>query len=104
MRVLARNPEHPALEGLPVEVAPGDLRDPDSLETALTGCARLFHVAADYRLWVPNPEEMYAVNVEGTRNLLAAARAQGLSGWCTPAPWAPWATPATAPRARRLPR
>ncbi len=79
VRVLARNPEHPALEGLPVEVALGDLRDRDSLRQALDGCDRLFHVAADYRLWVPDPEEMYAVNVEGTRQLLDAARAQGVS-------------------------
>jgi len=79
VRVLARNPEHPALAGLAVEVALGDLRDRASLESALTGCSRLFHVAADYRLWVPDPEVMYAVNVEGTRQLLAAARAQGVS-------------------------
>jgi dihydroflavonol-4-reductase len=79
VRVLARNPQHPALAGLAVEVALGDLRDPTSLESALTGCSRLFHVAADYRLWVPDPEAMYAVNVEGTRNLLAAARAQWVS-------------------------
>ncbi|MCX5892870.1 MAG: NAD-dependent epimerase/dehydratase family protein [Deltaproteobacteria bacterium] len=78
VRVLARNPNHPALAGLPVEVALGDLRDQVSLELALNGCSRLFHVAADYRLWVPYPDEMYAVNVEGTRNLLAAAQAQGL--------------------------
>jgi dihydroflavonol-4-reductase len=79
VRVLARNPQHPALTGLAVEVALGDLRDRASLEAALTGCSRLFHVAADYRLWVPDPEAMYAVNVEGTRNLLAAARTQGVS-------------------------
>ena len=79
VRVLARNPQPPALAGLAVEVAPVDLRDPTSLESALAGCSRLFHVAADYRLWVPDPDEMYAVNVEGTRNLLAAAQAQGVS-------------------------
>ncbi len=73
VRVLARNPDHPALAGLAVDVAPGDLRDPDSLTRALTGCTRLFHVAADYRLWVPDPATMYAINVEGTRHLLAAA-------------------------------
>jgi len=78
VRVLARNPNHPALAGLPVEVALGDLRDPVSLGLALNGCTRLFHVAADYRLWVPRPEEMYAVNVEGTRQLLAAAQERGL--------------------------
>jgi dihydroflavonol-4-reductase len=78
VRVLARNPSHPALEGLPVEVAPGDLKDPASLTQALQDCPCLFHVAADYRLWVPDPAEMYAVNVEGTRNLLAAAAAAGV--------------------------
>ncbi|MFZ5451879.1 MAG: hopanoid-associated sugar epimerase [Thermodesulfobacteriota bacterium] len=78
VRVLARNPQHPALAGLDVEVAPGDLRDAASLEKAVKGCNCLFHVAADYRLWVPDPEEMYAVNVEGTRNLLAAAQAAGV--------------------------
>jgi len=79
VRVLARNPEHPALQGLDVKVALGDLKDPESLQNALTGCDRVFHVAADYRLWVPDPQEMYAVNVEGTRHLLAAALAAGLS-------------------------
>jgi len=79
VRVLARNPEHPALAGLAVEVARGDLRDPDSLARALAGCTRLFHVAADYRLWVPDPATMYAINVEGTRQLLNAALSQGLS-------------------------
>jgi dihydroflavonol-4-reductase len=73
VRVLARNPNHPALAGLAVEVAVGDLRDRASLEGALSGCRRLFHVAADYRLWVPDPDNMYAINVEGTRQLLAAA-------------------------------
>ncbi len=78
VRVLARNPAHPALAGLQVEVAPGDLKDRESLARALAGCASLFHVAADYRLWVPDPAEMYAVNVEGTRSLLTAAAAAGL--------------------------
>ncbi|MGO8761127.1 MAG: hopanoid-associated sugar epimerase [Desulfobaccales bacterium] len=78
VRVLARNPDHPALAGLEVEVAEGDLRDPDSLHRALTGCIRLFHVAADYRLWVPDPATMYAINVEGTRQVLTAAAAHGL--------------------------
>jgi len=79
IRVLARNPDHPALAGLDVEVVAGDLRDRESLPPAVAGCQSLFHVAADYRLWVPNPEVMYAVNVQGTRNLLAAAAAAGLS-------------------------
>ena len=78
VRVLARNPQHPALSGLEVEIAPGDLKDEGSLQRALRGCTSLFHVAADYRLWVPDPREMYAVNVEGSRSLLAAAAAAGL--------------------------
>jgi len=78
VRGLVRNPEHPALQGLDVEVALGDLKDPESLQKALAGCDRVFHVAADYRLWVPDPQEMYAVNVEGTRSLLAAALAAGV--------------------------
>jgi len=73
VRVLARRPRHRALQGLDVEVIQGDLTDPASLARALQNCSRLFHVAADYRLWVPNPAGMYAVNVAGTRSLLQAA-------------------------------
>lgn len=76
VRVLVRQDDHPALNGLEVEVAKGDLRDRDSLDQALKGCARVFHVAADYRLWVPDPKIMYAINVQGTQNLLAACLAQ----------------------------
>lgn len=56
----------------------GDLRDPASLKKALSGCDALFHVAADYRLWVRDPDEMYRSNVEGTRGLIEAARRQGV--------------------------
>jgi dihydroflavonol-4-reductase len=56
----------------------GDLRDPASIEKALAGCNALFHVAADYRLWVRDPEQMYRSNVEGTRGLIEAARRQGV--------------------------
>jgi len=62
------------LEGLEAERVTGDLRDPASLDRAMAGCDTVFHVAADYRLWVPDPQPMYRSNVEGTRNLLAAAR------------------------------
>jgi dihydroflavonol-4-reductase len=62
------------LEGLHAETAPGDLRDPASLEKAMQGCDTVFHVAADYRLWVRDPNEMYRSNVEGTRAILEAAR------------------------------
>ena len=54
----------------------GDLRDSDSIAKALSGCEVVFHVAADYRLWVRDPDEMYRSNVEGTRSLLEAARKQ----------------------------
>ena len=56
----------------------GDLRDPASIEKSLAGCDALFHVAADYRLWVRDPEQMYRSNVEGTRSLIEAARKQGV--------------------------
>ena len=78
VRVLARRPQHRALSGLPVEMVRGDLTDPASLQRAVQGCSRLFHVAADYRLWVPDPATMYATNVEGTRALLQAALEAGV--------------------------
>ncbi len=56
----------------------GDLRDAASISQALSGCDVVFHVAADYRLWVRDPEEMYRSNVEGTRSLVEAARKQGV--------------------------
>ncbi|MGB7599068.1 MAG: hopanoid-associated sugar epimerase [Candidatus Sulfotelmatobacter sp.] len=62
------------LEGLNAETATGDLRDAVSLEKAIAGCEAVFHVAADYRLWVQDPAEMYRSNVEGTRAILEAAR------------------------------
>lgn len=63
---------------LNAERVEGDLREPASLEKALAGCEALFHVAADYRLWVRDPEQMYRSNVEGTRALLEAARKKGV--------------------------
>jgi dihydroflavonol-4-reductase len=62
------------LEGLKAETASGDLRDSASLEKGMAGCDVVFHVAADYRLWVRDPAEMYRSNVEGTRAILEAAR------------------------------
>ena len=67
------------LEGLKAETATGDLRNPASLERAMEGCDTVFHVAADYRLWVRDPNEMYRSNVEGTRAILEAARKNGVS-------------------------
>jgi dihydroflavonol-4-reductase len=79
VRVLARRPDHLALAGLEVEVAQGDLLDPASLAAAVRGCQQVFHVAADYRLWVPDPQAMYAINVQGTKDLLAAAAEAGVT-------------------------
>jgi dihydroflavonol-4-reductase len=61
-----------------VEAVAGDLRDAASLKRAVAGCGVVFHVAADYRLWTPEPRQMYESNVDGTRNLLAAAREVGV--------------------------
>ncbi len=79
LRVLVRpRSDRRNLEGLALEVVEGDLRDRASLERACRGCRALFHVAADYRLWVPRPGEMYRANVDGTRALMEAAGAAGL--------------------------
>ena len=61
------------IEGLNVEKVLADLEDENSLQLALDGCQALFHVAADYKLWVPNPEAMYRTNVLGTKKLMSAA-------------------------------
>lgn len=66
------------LEGIEVEVVIGDLTDPDSLHRAVAGCHGVFHVAADYRLWVRDPGAMLAANVDGTRALMRAALAAGV--------------------------
>ena len=69
-----RNLEGLFSSGTKAETATGDLRDAASLEKAMAGCETVFHVAADYRLWVRDPEEMYRSNVEGTQAILDAAR------------------------------
>src|SRR5438309_1255611 len=75
IRVLLR-PTSPTrlLEGLAVERVSGDLRDPASLDKAVAGVRIVYHLAADYRLWARDPREIYESNVQGTRNLLEAAR------------------------------
>jgi dihydroflavonol-4-reductase len=79
VRVLARRSSNlRALDGLPVERVEGDLRDAPSLARSMQGVSLVFHVAADYRLWARNPDEIYRSNVEGTRSLLAAARGAGV--------------------------
>jgi dihydroflavonol-4-reductase len=66
------------VDSLDVETVTGDLRDAASLERAASGCGLVFHVAADYRLWARDPADLYRSNVEGTRNLLDAARRAGV--------------------------
>ncbi len=66
------------LDGLHVETSVGDLRDHASLKRAIVNCENLFHVAADYRLWVPDPETMYDINVKGTEALILAATEIGI--------------------------
>lgn len=61
-----------------IEVAEGSLEDPQSLACAVAGCRYVYHVAADYRLWVPDPEPMFRANVVGTRDLMIAALDAGV--------------------------
>ncbi len=76
VRVLARSGSNRGnLAELTAEIIEGDLADPASLERAVGGCEGVFHVAADYRLGARDPEPLYRTNVEGTRNILSAARA-----------------------------
>lgn len=63
---------------LGVETVTGDLRDPSSIERAISGCRAVFHVAADYRLWAKNSSDLYRSNVDGTRNVLEAAKKAGV--------------------------
>src|SRR5450432_4878285 len=75
LRLLVRSTSNlKNVEDLKADLFTGDLRDPASLEKGVAGCDVIFHVAADYRLWVRDPDEMYRANVEGTRAILAAAR------------------------------
>jgi dihydroflavonol-4-reductase len=79
VRVLVRSSsDRRNLGRLPVEIAVGDLADGASLDRAIADCAALFHVAADYRLGAREPEQLYRTNVEGTRNILMAARQAGV--------------------------
>ena len=66
------------LDGLCIEIAHGDIRDIDSLRRALKGCDRVFHLAAVYASWLPDPGLMYQVNEEGTRNVMTACRDAGI--------------------------
>jgi dihydroflavonol-4-reductase len=66
------------LEGIPCEIVTGSLLDRESLRAAVKGCRAVFHVAADYRLWVPDPDAMLAANVEGSRALVEEAMKAGV--------------------------
>ncbi len=66
------------LKSLDVEASTGDVRDYDSVCRALKGCQQIYHLAADYRLWVPDTEPMYETNVQGTRNIMQAALRLGI--------------------------
>ncbi len=79
VRVLLRpNSPKDNIAGLDVETSIGDLTDTSSLKQAANGCTALFHAAADYRLWAPHPQSMYATNVDGTRNIMQAALDAGI--------------------------
>lgn len=80
VRVLARpNGDRRNLDGLAVQIVEGDLRHPESYRDALQGCDAVYHVAADYRLWAPRPDELYQVNVTATQTLLRVAAAAGVA-------------------------
>jgi dihydroflavonol-4-reductase len=75
LRLLVRSSSDPKnIQALKADRVIGDLRDPASLDRAIEGCDVVFHVAADYRLWVRDPQQMFRSNVEGTRSILEAAR------------------------------
>ena len=79
VRALVRpSSERRNLEGLPVHIVEGDLMAPETLKPAVEGCKGVFHVAADYRLWAPDPSGMFAANVDGTRAIMAAALEVGV--------------------------
>jgi len=81
VRVLARpGGDRRNLGGLSVEISEGAMEDAPSLARAVAGCCYLFHVAADYRLWVPDPAAMFRANVDGTRELMQAALTAGVEG------------------------
>lgn len=74
VRVLVRSSsDRSNIDGLQVDIVEGDLLDATTLKPALDGCSGLFHVAADYRLWAPDPGPMFRANVDGTRTILLAA-------------------------------
>jgi dihydroflavonol-4-reductase len=79
LRMLVRKTSNLAnLKGIAGDTFVGDLAQPESLQSGLAGCDAVVHVAADYRLWIPDPQSMYRANVDGTRELLRMAREAGV--------------------------
>ncbi len=79
VRALVRSgAEQRLLADLPLEIVPGDVRERDAVRRATSGCARVYHVAALYKLWVRHKNDMYESNVTGTENVLLAAREEGV--------------------------
>jgi dihydroflavonol-4-reductase len=66
------------LDGITGDTVVGDLQQPEPLASAMAGCDAVMHVAADYRLWIPDPDAMYRANVDGTRQLMRLAREAGV--------------------------
>jgi dihydroflavonol-4-reductase len=79
VRVLVRpGSDHRNLTGLDVDIAEGDLLKPETLKAAVAGCQGLYHVAADYRLWTRNPDQMFEANVDGSQAIIRAAADAGV--------------------------
>src|SRR5467141_5141132 len=98
VRVLLRaSSTNRAIADLPLEYVTGDLRDPASLERAMKGVQRVFHVAADYRLWSKRSQDIYDSNVGGTKNLLEAAKRAGVEQFIYTSTVATIAVDRTAP-------
>jgi dihydroflavonol-4-reductase len=92
------------LEGLKADRVTGDLRSPASLEKAMSGCEVVFHVAADYRLWVRDPDQMYRSNVEGTRACWKQRAKTVFVASCTPQASRPWVSVPMDESRTRTPR
>ena len=79
VRVIVRpDSDQRNFDGLELDVFEGDINDSDALKRAVKGCKALYHLAADYRLWIPDPENMYKTNVDATRNIILAAEEANL--------------------------
>jgi dihydroflavonol-4-reductase len=76
--LVRRGTDMKSLEAIGARICVGDIRDCSAVEKAVNGCSLVFHLAADYRLWVPDPASMYDINVQGTRNVMSAAMDAGV--------------------------